>query len=143
MFGGELNSMLQFETQDPFLQIISQAHGGGYLALLNATTFKEAALVAFQNRVAQMIHKYLVTPSGASLPGRLLQSENRLPIKRLPVVGYDRRLSYVDWSQFRHPILLSARCGAARPCANCQHCSCHGRERGSPAYFGRYGSCKT
>jgi hypothetical protein len=85
MFGGFLNSQLLLETQDPFFQIISQVHGGGYVALLNATTLKEAAPVAFQNIVAQMIHKYLVSPSSASLQGQLLQSENRLRIRAFPL----------------------------------------------------------
>jgi hypothetical protein len=85
MFGGVLNSDLLLETQDPFFQIISQVYGGGYVALLNATTLKEAAPVAFQNILAQMIHKYLVSPSSASLPGQLLQSENRLHIRAFPL----------------------------------------------------------
>jgi hypothetical protein len=85
MFGGVLNSVLLSETQDPFFQIVSQVHGGGYAALLNATTLKEAAPVAFQNIVAQMIHKYLVSPSSASLQGQLLQSENRLRIRAFPL----------------------------------------------------------
>jgi hypothetical protein len=85
MFGGFLNSALLLETQDPFFQIVSQVHGGGYVALLNATTLKEAAPVAFQNIVAQMIHKYLVSPSSASLQGQLLQSENRLHIRAFPL----------------------------------------------------------
>jgi Protein of unknown function (DUF3433) len=85
MFGGVLNSALLLETQDSFFQIISQVHGGGYAALLNATTLKEVAPVAFQNVVAQMVHKYLVSPSSTSLQGQLLQSENRLGIRAFPL----------------------------------------------------------
>src|SRR5436853_5607112 len=73
------------EEPDLFFQIVSQVHGGGYAALLNATTLKEAAAVAYQNVLPQLVHNYLVSPSRALLQGQLLQSENRLHIRAFPL----------------------------------------------------------